>query len=134
MQSIGDHIMTELKHPFQPVYKDDNGTLRFKGNAIVEWLISEGSLNMNAIAKKTFSREDRAHFAQLIGYSVYGWSELGYVNNNDYDTIREIIDNTELSSKDAELEMLRKKIRTLTGLIRDLTCKVFNIAPEDLPN
>ena len=34
---------------------------------------------MNDLAKMNFSNEDRAQFAELIGYSVNGWGELSYV-------------------------------------------------------
>lgn len=51
----------------------------FKRNAIVDFLHEHGGYDMNALARMDFTDEDRAQFAQLIGYSVSGWGELSYV-------------------------------------------------------
>ena len=56
------------KHPIQPLAPDERGTLRFKPNAIVRWLLDEGPFDLNQIAMKQFSVEDQEQFAQLIGY------------------------------------------------------------------
>lgn len=68
-------------HPMQPVILDNDGTCRFKKNAIVCALLDAGALDMNKIAAMDFSQEDREQFAQLIGYSVIGASELSYVSD-----------------------------------------------------
>jgi hypothetical protein len=68
-------------HPMQPIVLDEVGVFRFKENAIVCALLDTGTLDMNKIAMMTFSREDREQFAQLIGYSVEGASELSYVSD-----------------------------------------------------
>ena len=75
--------MSKAKHPMQPVEIVDN-VARFKANVIVRFLLEWSSprgVDMNAIAVMNFSREDREQFAQLIGYSVSGASELGYVSD-----------------------------------------------------
>lgn len=68
-----------LKHPMQPIGYDDQGILRFKRNAIVEALLSEG-VDMNVIMRRvlegTYTREDYTQFVQLIGYSVSGTGDL----------------------------------------------------------
>ena len=56
---------------------DQNGTVRFKRNAIVVHLLENGGIDMNAIARLPFDNRDREQFAQLIGYSVNGFGELG---------------------------------------------------------
>jgi hypothetical protein len=61
----------------QPTVTDAMGTLRFKENAIVCWLLDAGPFDMNVIA----AREDRRQFAQLLGYSVSGYEELPYVEH-----------------------------------------------------
>lgn len=66
------------QHPTQPVQRDEHGTLRFKRNEIVQWLLDEGPFDMNTIAIRRFPAEDRRQFAQLIGYSVSGYQELSY--------------------------------------------------------
>lgn len=70
-----------LAHPIQPLEVDENGTLRFKKNAIVRHLLDHGGIDMNALAVMDFSREDREHFAQLIGYSHGGAGELSYMSD-----------------------------------------------------
>ncbi len=73
-----------MRHPIQPII-DVNGTKRFKANAIVEYLLDNGGIDMNAISRLPFSREDREQFAQLIGYSLSGFSELGYVSDDTFE-------------------------------------------------
>lgn len=69
------------RHPMQPVYQDDDRTLRFRENAIVEHLLDRSGIDLNQIATLDFSKEDREQFAQLIGYSVAGYHELSYVSD-----------------------------------------------------
>lgn len=64
--------MSPAKHPIQPLYKSESGVVRFKPNAIVQYLLDNGGISMNDIACLDFSREDREQFAQLIGYSHSG--------------------------------------------------------------
>jgi hypothetical protein len=68
------------QQPMQPLRIDRNGTVRFRENAIVTFLLDFGPFDMNALALMDFSHEDRAQFAQLIGYSVSGFGELPYVS------------------------------------------------------
>lgn len=49
---------------------DKVGKPIFKKNAIVEYLLDNGGISMNDIARKHFTDDDRQQFAQLIGYSV----------------------------------------------------------------
>lgn len=74
-----------MQHPVQPLEKDRQGTLRFKANAIVKFLLDAGPHGMNVLAMMPFSDEDRCQFAQLIGYSLGGYSELSYVSDEEYD-------------------------------------------------
>lgn len=67
------------EHPMQPLVRDRNGTIRFKSNKIIEWIIDANRTSMNELAVMPFSDEDRTQFAQLIGYSVSGFGELSYV-------------------------------------------------------
>ena len=73
-----------MKHPMQPLAKDEHGTLRFQQNKIVrdllEFATSRG-FGLNEIAEREYSDEDRQQFAQLIGYSLSGYGELGYVDD-----------------------------------------------------
>jgi hypothetical protein len=73
------------KHPVQPLEKDKHGTIRFKSNPIVRLLLDDGKYDMNRLAMLPFSDEDREQFAQLIGYSLSGFSDLSYVSDETYD-------------------------------------------------
>ena len=77
-------LQNELATPMQPVYKDSHGRPRFKANNIVEFL-AEG--RMNEIAVRGFPQDDQEQLAQLIGYSLSGFSELSYVSDETYDRI-----------------------------------------------
>lgn len=72
----------------QPVERDEQGVVRFRANPIVRYLLDQGGrfgLDMNHLAIiPGFTAEDRMHFAQLIGYSVSGFSELRYVDDETY--------------------------------------------------
>lgn len=78
------------KHPLQPLEQQDK--IRFKRNAIVCHLIdvatAAGLCDMNMLAVRPFSVEDREQFAQLIGYSLDGFSELSYVTDETYEAAR----------------------------------------------
>lgn len=74
-----------MKHPVQPLQKDERGTLRFKKNAIVDFLLEAGPFDLNQLAVMPFSQDDREQFAQLIGYSLSGFGELSYVSDETYE-------------------------------------------------
>lgn len=66
----------------QPLESDEHGRTRFKRNAIVCYLLDHGGIDLNQIAALDFPQDDRQHFAQLIGYSLRGFHELGYVSDD----------------------------------------------------
>ena len=74
----------KLRHPVQPLLHDPHGTLRFKQNRIVRYLLDVGPVDMNHLAEREFPREDREQFAQLIGYSLSGFGDLSYVSDETY--------------------------------------------------
>lgn len=80
------------RHPVQPMFLDqrDGGSYpRFQGNAIVRYLLDmcgeRGVADLNSLARAPFDQEDRVQFAQLIGYSLGGFSELSYVDDDSYE-------------------------------------------------
>lgn len=77
--------MAHKPHPIQPLIKDPHGVTRFKANKIVRYLLDHGGIDMNQLAMLQFSREDRQQFAQLIGYSLCGYSDLSYVGENAWE-------------------------------------------------
>jgi hypothetical protein len=74
-----------IKHPMQPIEYTLDGVIRFKKNAIVDFLLnwaSDRGMSLNEIAimrhRGQFSQEDYEQLMQLIGYSVSGYGDLMY--------------------------------------------------------
>jgi hypothetical protein len=97
-----------MAHPMQDFVNDD-GVVRFKRNAIVEYLLDNGGIDMNKIAMLKFSQEDRVQFAQLIGYSLNGFHELSYVP-----------DSVALKAS----KKARKQVMSHAGGCRDNGCEI----------
>ena len=72
-----------MNHPMQPIEKYTDGVLRFKRNAIICYLKSNGLIDLNAIALIDFSNEDRQQLMQLLGYSIDGYADLFGINTDD---------------------------------------------------
>ena len=105
-----------MKNPIQPLSSDKGGTLRFKSNAIVQHLLdTHPNCNLANLACMEFTNDDRQQFAQLIGYSLSGYGELGrYVDKHAYDTACAMADTPTMTEKariaalEAEVAGLRK--------------------------
>ena len=69
----------------QPIILDEYGVARFKANALVRYLLDNGGIDMNELARQShvqkWTQEDCMQFAQLIGYSVDGYGDLSYVTS-----------------------------------------------------
>jgi hypothetical protein len=76
--------------PMQPMEYVE-GIIRFRRNRLVEYLLKAGKLNMNDLAifahVAGISNAEQMQFAQLIGYSVDGASNLSYF---DQETVSEM--------------------------------------------
>lgn len=75
------------QQPMQPLVRDADGVIRFQQNAIVRFLLDWASpkgMSLNDLALIPFSEDDRAQFAQLIGYSLSGYGELSYVSDESW--------------------------------------------------
>lgn len=127
------NLETHVIHPIQPLV-DVNGVVRFKKNAIVEYLLDNGGIDLNEIARKEFTREDREQFAQLIGYSYGGACDLSYMS----DTVLEVAENEYLSrksgkdQKDIRIAYLEGKLRALRETLADALHDFFEIHVDDL--
>ncbi len=121
------------RHPIQPIERDSHGTLRFKKNAIVDKLLSLCSaqgFGLNDIALGRFDHDDRVQFAQLIGYSVSGFSSLGYA---DEDTMRAVdLMMVGANEKDARVESLSAELEAMRAALREPMARLFGVHPEDL--
>ena len=74
-----------MKLPMQPIYVDEHGTVRFRANPMVRHLLDNGGIDLNALSvwcgANGVTDEERAQFAQLIGYSLGGFADLSYVSD-----------------------------------------------------
>lgn len=116
-------------HPMQPIV---NG--RFKPNAVVRYLLDNNGgthIDMNALAVLDFSQEDREQFAQLIGYSLSGFGELGYVSDETYATAS-AMSEADISEQDARISYLEKVLGDVRAGLRAIVPSVFKIHPDDL--
>lgn len=85
-----------MNHPVQPLVVDKSGITRFKMNAIVRHLLDNGGIDLNQIAMLDFEQNDREQFAQLIGYSLGGFSDLSYVRDETYELAAAQLDSLEI--------------------------------------
>lgn len=119
------------KHPIQPIEVDEDGRARFKQNAIVNRLRTEGPFDMNEIACWDVPREDREQFAQLIGYSLEGASELGYVTDETIETADQMHESGD-TEQEARIKVLQAKLDACRKHIKALAPEIFAIHPDDL--
>lgn len=113
-----DELAAAVRHPMQPTYVDEHGTLRFKGNAIVRHLVAD---KLNELACMNFAREDWFQFYQLIGYSVDGApiDDIGKqvaraMHNGENET------SARIDALETELAMLRKAARDAIAALAEL--------------
>ena len=125
-----DNILT-MNQPMQPLAYDEKGVLRFKANAIVQYILDNGGVDLNKIACLQFSKEDRQQFAQLIGYSLGGYSSLSYVDNESYETAEKIF-NEGLSEDKARIAYLECELKALRDALQVPMARLFEKHPDDL--
>lgn len=123
-------------HPIQPLAKDSNGTLRFKENKIVSDLLdlaSKHGLSLNDIALRDYTNEDRRQLAQLIGYSLSGYSELqSYVDDAAYSAALEKSKGSKKSDAEIERDHYHSELRALKKTLQKPMARLFQIHPDDL--
>lgn len=120
-----------MRQPIQPLYYDDHSVIRFHQNEIVRQLLDKGGIDLNHIARWDVSREDRVQFAQLIGYSLGGFGELSYVNDDDY-AIAETMFGHDETEQEAEIRHLRSLVATFRTWLKGIVPQLFPIHPDDL--
>lgn len=120
-----------MNHPIQPVTTDPNGTKRFKENKIVRYLLDAGGIDMNKLAIMPFDQNDREQFAQLIGYSLSGFSELSYTSDVVVEAANKMAEYG-LTEEQAKLEVLNEKLVATREALRELVPIHFRIHPDDL--
>jgi len=119
-------------HPIQPV-ENKGGCPRFKENKIVSHLLDyaqKHGCGLNEIAAMPFSREDRVQLAQLIGYSLSGFSELSYVSDDDYGAAANMAKGKD--ERDARIAHLEQELKAIRNGLRSPVARLFGIHPDDL--
>jgi hypothetical protein len=119
------------RQPIQPLEKDSHGTLRFRENKIVNYLLKAGGIDMNKLADIDFPQEDREQFAELIGYSLSGFSELSYVPDETY-AAASAMKYSGKDEKDARIETMTETLESLRKGLREPIAELFGIHPSDL--
>lgn len=122
------------RHPIQPVEMGKNGVDRFKSNSIVRRLMEHGQktgLSLNELAGEGFSNSDWEQFAQLIGYSVSGWSGLSYVSEDACSAVDAMV-KTGQTEDQARIATLEAKLETVRAALKGLVPQLFRIHPDDL--
>ena len=121
-----------MRHPIQPTETDQQGVLRFKENSIVRYLLDNGGIDLNRLATIDFSQDDREQFAQLIGYSVSGFSELSYVSDDTYGAVAMMEDDGHEDSNAARLAHLEHEVFMLRSELKGPVARLYGIHPSDL--
>lgn len=125
-----------LSHPIQPLAKDSHGVIRFKQNKIVNDLLDFATtrgFGLNEMAAREYSNEDRQQFAQLIGYSLSGYSELrSYVDDAAYAAAVKKAEGSKKSDAEIERDYLRQKLKALRKSLRNPIARLFEVHPDDL--
>lgn len=111
--------------PMQPI-KDS----RFIQNRIVHTLLELSPIDMNEIAVMNFTQQERIQFAQLIGYSLDGFGELSYVDDEAYDTARAVEQGE--NELEARNTALREQIDEIKRGLKIAAVAAFEIHPDDL--
>lgn len=120
------------KHPMQPIELDQHGVMRFKENKIVRHLLDRGVIDMNQLARLPFSQEDRSQFAQLIGYSVSGWSDLGYADPDEIAAADLLVENPGMTVEEAKIATLTDQLNRVRTGMRAAVADLYSIHPDDL--
>jgi len=116
-----------IKMPLQPIR---NG--RFVPNKIVRMLLDTGTVDLNKIACMNFTREEQEQFAQLIGYSLGGFSELSYVSDETYEAAVKIAEGENENELEARNAVLRETLDEIRRGLKIATCMAFRIHQDDL--
>ena len=119
-----------MKHPLQN-FEFDEGYPRFIKNKIVNHLVEKYDLNDLAVefGGDEF-REDWEQLAQLIGYSLSGFSELSYVSDDTYNAAE--IKSQGQDEMQARVKALEEMLAAIREKAKDLFPEIFRMHPDDL--
>ena len=113
-----------MTHPIQPLYKDEYGTVRFKSNQIVQYLLDAGPFDLNHLEDaRMFSREDREQFAQLIGWSLDGFGNLSFTSDETYNQAERMSIDRVTDDTDSLIDMIEEQQRLISLLLESYKAK-----------
>lgn len=115
----------KARHPIQPLERDEQGVIRFKRNAIVDYLAKD---RLNEIGAMDFSQEDREQLRQLIGYSHSG---IPACSAEVWDAA-ETIYKAGVSELEARCNHLRDELTALKAAIREPIARLYGVHPDNL--
>lgn len=123
-----------MKNPIQPLAKDAHGVQRFKENEIVRHLLdTHQTCSLNTLALINFSNEDWQQFAQLIGYSLSGYSELSFVDDEAYNEACYVAQGMdEQNARIAALEEKLTELRAARDALREPVARLLELHLDDL--
>ena len=123
--------------PTQPLHTDDRGTVRFVPNRLVQVLFEKAKFSNFGLNELTVLCNDDSYteewmqFAQLIGYSVSGFSTLSYVSDQKYNEVMIQMDSYEkeldVDPKDAIIKSQALVIESLQNTISQFKSKIGEI-------
>lgn len=118
-------------HPLQTIVQGDDGLPRFQNNAIVEFLLKMSGHDLHSLACEDFSAADREQFAQLIGYSLRGFSELAFVRDETVSAAEAILEKGSSSDR-ARADHLQAELDELRRALRGPMARLYGKHPDDL--
>lgn len=113
-------------HPIQPLEIDAHGTLRFKENKIVRFLLDEYKPGLNHLCQIATS-EDYCQLIQLIGYSHNGTTNMGSMSDEVWLTSQKMHESgkSELESRNEvlreQLESIKKAAEEAINVLNNVT-------------
>ncbi len=119
----------------QPIIKDKHGTARFKGNAVVERLLEvsqKAGYGLNELSYVDFPKEDQEQFAQLIGYSLGGYSDLSYVSDTSCETAWRMAAEKSETENEAKIAVLESKLKEVREGVKIAAACLFKVHLDDL--
>lgn len=120
-----------MKNPIQPVYKDSKGIVRFKENAIVQYLLKNSGIGLNTIAALDVSQTDKEQFDQLTGWSLSGFGDISSTSDETYGAAW-LMYETGVTGEQAELQYYKTKLREVQEKMANAIGCLYGMAPEDL--
>ncbi len=114
-----------MKHPMQPLIRDEHGRCRFKENTIVSHVLFHGGISLNDLVAHSFPIEDWEQFHQLTGYDLSGFGELTYVSDETYGVAARMADDG-LTEDQARIAYLEGELQALKQALQAPMARLYS--------